>query len=324
VRVLAGTLEASQFFTFIASMLMAFQPMRTLSALPTQATQGLRAAQSIFDELDIAPTVTDAPGARALHLTAQHGAHVCFEDVSFDYGREVPALTHVTLEAKPGETIALVGPSGAGKTTILNLLLRFYDTSSGRITVDGQDIREVKMASLRARIALVSQDATLFDDTIENNIAYGGAGNVRDAAKLAAADEFITSFPSGYETRVGEGGGQLSGGQRQRIAIARAFLKNAPILLLDEATSSLDSQSEARVQEALTKLMQGRTTFVIAHRLSTILAADRIYVLDDGKIRETGTHAELLRQGGLYAALYQSQFRDPEVTPLRSQASVRV
>ncbi len=316
-RVLGGTLEQQQFFTFLASMLWAFQPMRTLSNLATVATQGLRAAEAVFAEIDIAPEITDAPAARPLISACPAGAKVRFDNVSFTYGPEIPALTGISLEANPGETIALVGPSGAGKTTIFNLLLRFYEPNSGTITVDGQDIRAVTIASLRDHIALVAQDATLFDDTIAANIAYGArAGHdatqaeIENAARHAAAQEFIARQPAGYLTRTGEDGGQLSGGQRQRIAIARAFLKDAPILLLDEATSALDTNSEAQVQAALSELMRGRTTFVIAHRLSTILRADRIYVLESGGIVETGNHGELLNRGGLYASLYQRQFRD--------------
>lgn len=316
-RVLNNSLQLSEFMTFIGTMLWAFQPMRTLSNLATVSAQGLRAAEAVFGEIDIGPKIQDAPAARALVRAHPAGAHVRFQNVSFAYRPEIPALNDATIEARPGETVALVGPSGAGKTTAFNLLLRFYEPGVGAITVDGQDVRGLTMASLRDSIALVAQEAMLFDDTVSANIAYGartaaGAGEaaIADAARHAAAEEFILKLPNGYQTRVGEDGSQLSGGQRQRIAIARAFLKNAPILLLDEATSSLDTHSEAQIQGALSELMRGRTTFVIAHRLSTIQRADRIYVLESGRIVETGSHAELLRRGGLYASLYERQFRE--------------
>jgi subfamily B ATP-binding cassette protein MsbA len=315
-RGLWGALTLSQFMTFFAAMMMAFQPMRTLSNLATVGAQGVKAAEALFEELDIEPTIKDAADARKLVSAHPAGALVRFADVSFAYGQEIPALSHISLEAQPGETIALVGPSGAGKTTILNLLLRFYEPNSGTIAIDGQSIGSLTIASLRDAIALVAQDATLFDDTIAANIAYGARGGrqasdqeIKKAAELAAADEFIARMPHGYNTRVGEDGSQLSGGQRQRIAIARAFLKDAPILLLDEATSALDTHSEQQVQAALSQLMRGRTTFVIAHRLSTILTADRIYVLQAGRVIEVGTHTELLRRAGLYASLYERQFQ---------------
>jgi subfamily B ATP-binding cassette protein MsbA len=230
--------------------------------------------------------------------------------VGFAYHAEAgPTLKHVTLEIPAGRKIALVGPSGAGKSTIFNLLLRFYDTDSGTIAVDGQDIQSVTLESLRAAIGVVTQEAVLFDESIADNIALGKPGaslaEIKAAARNAAADGFITAMPEGYDTKVGEGGLKLSGGQRQRIAIARAMLRNAPILLLDEATSALDAESERQVQEALARLMKGRTTIVIAHRLSTVVDADRIYVLDKGGIVQLGTHAELMAANGLYANLYR-------------------
>ena len=243
--------------------------------------------------------MADGPGA------------IRFEDVNFAYGGDAPALSGVTLEARHGQTIALVGPSGGGKSTILNLIPRFYDVGSGSILIDGQDVRDVTMASLRDRIALVTQEPFLFDDTIRANIAYArpGAGieEIKAAAQAAAAHEFITELPFGYDTPVGEAGTRLSGGQRQRIAIARAFLKDAPILLLDEATSALDTESEARVQEALERLMAGRTTVLIAHRLATVRKADVIYVIERGRVVEQGVHGKLKAGKGLYARLAAGQ-----------------
>jgi len=235
-----------------------------------------------------------------------------FENVSFEYADGTPALHGVSLDVPKGHTVALVGPSGAGKSTILNLVPRFYDPTGGRVLIDGQDLKDVTVDSVRAISALVTQEPFLFDDTIRANIAYGRADatdeEIREAARNAAADEFISQLPNGYDSLVGEAGQKLSGGQRQRIAIARAMLKDAPILLLDEATSALDTASELKVQNALSRLMIGRTTLVIAHRLSTIKHADMIYVIDEGRVLEHGTHNELIKKGGLYAELSRSQF----------------
>jgi len=238
--------------------------------------------------------------------------------VAFRYG-EAPVLSGVTLEIPVGSTVALVGPSGAGKTTLANLLPRLYDPTEGRITIDGIDIRTATLASLRAQIALVTQDMLLFNGSARSNIAYGSGdatdADVQAAARAARADEFLRGLPEGYETSVGEDAGRLSGGQRQRLSIARAFFKNAPILILDEATSQLDAESEAAVAEALVKLMAGKTTLVIAHRLSTVRRADRIVVMERGRIVDEGTHGELLERGGLYRRLYEMQFFDGESRP---------
>jgi subfamily B ATP-binding cassette protein MsbA len=253
--------------------------------------------------------VRERPGARPL---AKGGATIRFEDVGFSYGATgFPTLCGVSFEVRRGETLALVGPSGGGKTTILNLIPRFYDATEGRVTIDGEDVRDVTLTSLRDQIALVTQEPFLFDDTIRANICYARPqateAEVEQAAKAAAAHEFIMALPNGYDTSVGEAGARLSGGQRQRIAIARAFLKDAPILLLDEATSALDTESEAQVQAALKRLMTGRTVILIAHRLSTVRGADRICVIDQGRIVEAGDHQSLVRARGLYARLAKSQ-----------------
>jgi ATP-binding cassette, subfamily B, bacterial MsbA len=306
-----GHLAINQFAAFVAAMLLAQQPVRTLSQLVTISTEGLTAANRIFGVIDAEPGISDRPSAMPLVIPPSGGA-VTFDHVSFRYNADAQAVDDVSLDIKPGQKIALVGPSGAGKTTIFNLLLRFHDIDDGTISIDGQDIRDVTLTSLRDHIALVTQDPILFDETIAENIALGRRdatrADIEDAARAAAANDFIMSQPDGYDARVGESGLKLSGGQRQRIAIARAMLRNAPILLLDEATSALDTESERQVQEALAHLMQGRTTMVIAHRLSTVLDADCIYVFDQGRVVEAGTHGELIAKGGLYARLYQHDF----------------
>jgi len=307
-----GHMSYESFFSFIAAFLAAGQALRQLGSLPPVFSEGLAAAERLFASMDVPAEITDAPGAAVLAAPA-HG--VTFDHVSIRYDAETPALSDVSLTVDRGETIALVGPSGGGKSSILNLIPRFYDVTAGCVSLDGHDVRSLTLASLRDQIALVTQEPFLFDDSIRANIAYArpdaSLAEVIEAASQAAAHEFITALPQGYETQVGEAGARLSGGQRQRIAIARAFLKNAPILLLDEATSALDTESEAQVQVALERLMAGRATVLIAHRLSTVKGADRIYVIDQGRVVETGGHAELVAAGGLYARLAKAQNLEP-------------
>jgi subfamily B ATP-binding cassette protein MsbA len=309
-----GHPDVGAFFAFFAALLLAGQALRQVSNLSTVISQGVVAGRRLFAALDVRPEIRDDATAPALTIT--EGA-IRLRGVSFAYGDAAPVLEGMDLEARRGETVALVGPSGAGKSTVLNLLPRFYDITAGDLTIDGQDVRAVSLASLRRQIALVTQEPFLFDDTIGANIAYAREGasqaRIEAAARAAAAHDFIRAFPKGYDTLVGEAGARLSGGQRQRIAIARAFLKDAPILLLDEATSALDTESEAQVQAALTRLMAGRTTLLIAHRLSTVRGADRIYVLDRGRVVEVGDHDALISAGGLYSRLARGQ--DLEKTP---------
>ena len=305
-----GNLTAGEFMGFITALLAVYQPLRSVANMQTVLQEGVAAGKRVFAILDAHDLILDNDKAQTLKVS--NGA-LRFDNVSFQYeGREHPALNSVSIEVKPGQSVALVGASGSGKSTLLNLVLRFFDVSQGQIEIDGQDIREVTLDSLRRATALVTQDPFLFDDTIANNIAYGSpsadGAAIERAAKQAAAHEFITKLPQGYDTRVGESGLRLSGGQKQRIAIARAMLKNAPILLLDEATSALDTASEQKVQSALNELMKGRTSLVIAHRLSTVMHADCIHVIREGQAVESGTHGELLAQKGVYAELYQKQF----------------
>jgi len=310
-RVIDGASDPGSFFAFITALLLAYEPVKRLANINITLQQGLAASQRVFTVLDIEPEIKDAPDAKALTVS---GGDISFKNVAFSYNPEITALRDIDLDIKAGETVALVGPSGAGKSTILNLIPRFYDIDAGAITIDGQDIRGVTLESLRKATALVSQEITLFDDTVRANIAYGRAGasdaEIEEAARHAAAHDFILQLEHGYDTIVGEHGVKLSGGQRQRIAIARAMLKNAPILLLDEATSALDTESERHIQGALSELMKGRTTLVIAHRLSTIVDADKICVINNGRVIEQGKHEELLELGGAYANLYNLQFSE--------------
>ena len=310
-RAMRGESGIEDLLGIVGAVLVVSPAARALGSLSGVVQEGLSVVTRVFALLDEQPEVTDRPDAQPLKLDA--GA-IRFEGVEFGYGGGASAVSGIDLEAAPGETIALVGPSGSGKTTLINLIPRLYDPREGRILIDGQDIAGVTLSSLRETMALVSQDVVLFDDTVRANIAFGRLdacdADIEAAAKAADAHDFITALPDGYETRVGPKGASLSGGQRQRIAIARAVLKDAPILLLDEATSALDASSEARVQDALDRLRTGRTTIVVAHRLATVRAADRIYVMKDGRIVETGAHDALIAQGGLYADLCRLQLQD--------------
>lgn len=313
-QVTHGVRTAGDFLSFVTALMLAYQPFKQLSGLNVQVQEGMAAAQRIFEIIDIVPAIQDRPDARPLRVTE---GGVKLEQVSFAYRTGDAVLNGIDLDIPAGCKVALVGPSGAGKSTVLNLIPRFYDVAGGRLTIDGQDIREATLASLRGAVGLVSQEVSLFDDTVRANIAYGKPGadeaEIIAAAKAAAAHDFIADLPMGYDTVVGELGTRLSGGQRQRLSIARAMLKNAPILLLDEATSALDTESERQVQDALKVLMTGRTSVVIAHRLSTISDADLIYVIEHGRVVEAGRHQELLLRRGSYARLWDLQFADPDV-----------
>ena len=309
-RIASGILTIGDFVAFITALLMAAQPVRGIGSLSNKAMEGLSAVERTYQLLDERPTVVDRPGAKPLTIST---GTLRFEGVAFVYASDAttPAIGGVDLVVPGGKTVAVVGRSGAGKSTLVNLVPRLYDVTAGRITIDGQDVRDVTIASLRGAIAIVSQDVTLFDDTIRANIALGRLGasdaEIEAAAKAAAAHDFIMAQPQGYATPIGDRGMRLSGGQRQRLALARAILRDAPILLLDEATSALDTESEQLVQDALNRFTRNRTTLVIAHRLSTVQSADMICVMDDGRIVELGTHADLFAQNGFYTRLCRSQ-----------------
>ena len=309
LRIEAGALNITELISFIIALLLLSQPARGLSTLNAVAQEGFGAFERLAGLIDLEPQIVDRKDAAALDV--KEGA-VRFRNVSFAYDGNAAALDDFSLEVPGGTSLALVGESGAGKSTAFNLLLRLYEPDAGAVEIDGQDVAAVRVASLRANIAVVSQETMLFDDTVRANIAHGRLeaddAAIEVAAKAAAAHDFITALPDGYDTRVGEGGGRLSGGQRQRIAIARAFLKDAPVLLLDEATSALDAETERQVQEALARLSAGRTTIIIAHRLATVLNADRIVVMDRGRVVETGDHESLSQQDGAYRKLAALQF----------------
>jgi subfamily B ATP-binding cassette protein MsbA len=298
---------------FVMAIFSLFTPIKRLSRSNNVVQQAVSCLDRIREVLNVPPQVQDRPGAYPLPPIQ---GLVRFESVGFHYHADRPVLHEVTFEVLPRQTVALVGLSGAGKTTIINLLARFYEPTAGRITIDGIDINEVTMASLRAQIGLVTQEIILFNDTVQANIAYGledvPAEKIVAAARAAECHNFIVDLPQGYDTPIGEKGGRLSVGQRQRLALARALLKNPPVLILDEATSSLDSESERLIQQALANIMKDRTTFIIAHRLSTIRNADCILVVDKGRIAETGPHEKLVRKRGIYRKLYELQFAEDE------------
>jgi subfamily B ATP-binding cassette protein MsbA len=318
IQIKTGALTLPAFIAFTYAMFKAYEPVKGLGNVYQHLQEAHGATGQVFAFLDLQEELSDQPGAKVLPPFSRD---VEFEDVTFSYeGNRTPILSGVSLKANRGEVLAIVGSSGAGKTTLVNLLPRFYSATSGAIRLDGLDVREATLRSLREQMAIVTQETVLFNDTVWNNICYGQPGlpeeRVYNAAKVALAHDFILALPKGYQTIIGDQGMRLSGGQRQRLAIARAVLKDSPILILDEATSELDSESEQLVQRALANLMIGRTSFVIAHRLSTIRRADKIVVLEDGVIRETGTHQQLLAGGGTYARLYEMQFADDDAQPV--------
>lgn len=312
VEIVRGHLSAGNFLSFFMGIILLIDPVIGMGKVYTRTQQGLSALERVFHILDTEPTVKESPNAKKIEKIS---GDVEFKNISFAYAeKDGDVVKNINLKVNAGEVIALVGPSGAGKTTFVNLIPRFYDVTKGEILIDGNDIRDVTFKSLRSQLALVTQETILFSGSIKDNIAYGKENatdkEIEEAAKAANAFDFVSMFPSGFGTIIGERGVRLSGGQKQRISIARAILRNPRILILDEATSSLDTESERLVQEALEHLMKNRTTFVIAHRLSTIMHADRIIVLDDGKIVDIGKHAELLKTSTLYKKLYDMQFRN--------------
>lgn len=307
-KVMTNKMTAPEFFSFITAMALVYSPLKKLISAYNEAQRSLGAAERVFEIIDAAPEIVDTPHG---HILSQNDNRVEFKNVSFKYQEDI-IINDVSLVAEKGEMVALVGPSGGGKTTLVSLIARFFDINDGQILIGSHDVRDITKASLMNHIALVDQETILFHDTIANNIRYGKSDATDDeimkAAQAAFAHDFIMEMPNGYETSIGDRGVRLSGGQRQRLCIARAILKNAPILILDEATSALDTESEQMVQKALDNLMTNRTTFVIAHRLSTVLHADKIIVLENGCIVESGTHEALLQDSGLYSRLCSAQF----------------
>lgn len=310
-RIVEGQSTVGEFTGFVTALLMAAQPVRSIGNLNAIVQEAMAALRRYYDILDVPPTIVDRPGAIALQPGA--GA-ITFRDVSFRYRHDVTALDGISVDLPQGKMTALVGRSGSGKSSLMALVPRLYDVTEGAVLIDGQDVRDVTLASLRDHVAVVSQEVVLFDDTIRANIGFGKPGasdaDIEAAARAAAAHDFIIALPEGYDTRVGTAGSRLSGGERQRVSLARAILKDAPILMLDEATSALDAEAERAVQDALARLTQGRTTLVIAHRLSTVRRADLILVMDKGQIVERGTHEELVTEGGIYARLQRLQLTD--------------
>lgn len=319
-QVIEGTHSPGAFFTFITALIMSYEPLKRLANLNANFQEQLAAAHRVFTLMDVKNTILESPDAKDVTL---HKGEIQLDTIHFAYetDKDLPVLKNISLTIKAGEKAALVGPSGGGKSTLMNLIPRFFDPLEGRVLIDGIDIKSITLASLRHQIALVSQDVVLFDDTIKNNIKFGqqdaSDDDVIAAAQSAAAHEFIMSLPQGYDTKIGEQGLRLSGGQRQRLSIARAFLKNAPILLMDEPTSALDTESEQLIQKALTNLMKGRTTLTIAHRLSTIRSSDTIYVLEEGGVTDQGTHEQLMETSKRYRDLCQAQLHSNSVS--RSQ-----
>ena len=310
-RILHQALTTGMFVTFIYALLKMYEPVKRLSGIHNSFQQAVGASAKVFEILELQEEVAEKPDAKVLPPFSRS---IAFENVWFGYDAGEPFLQNVSLEVKAGEVVALVGASGAGKSTLVNLILRFFDVSRGRVLIDGSDVRDVTLDSLRSQISMVTQEMILFNDTVRNNICYGRPNvskeDLESVAQAALASEFIQRMPQGYDTVIGDRGERMSGGQRQRLAIARALLKNSPILILDEATSELDTESEQLVQKALSNLMAGRTVIVIAHRLSTVRRADKIVVIDRGRIRELGTHQDLIRKGGIYQRLHELQFAD--------------
>jgi len=308
IQVLKGNSTTGTFMSFLTALIMLYEPIKGVSKINSTIQQGMASATRVFSLLDVQSDIRDRSDAVVLPPFSRH---IELRDVSFQYGDNKPVLRHVSLKVRAGEVLAVVGPSGAGKTTLANLIPRFHDVHDGALLIDGHDVRDVTLRSLRSQIALVTQQTILFNDTVRSNIAYGQCDcpdqEIIEAARVAYALDFIEALPDGFDTVIGESGARLSGGQQQRISIARALLKDTPILILDEATSSLDTESERQVQYALENLMKNRTTIVIAHRLSTIRNADRIVVMKDGRLVEEGSHDELLARGGEYKTLYRMQ-----------------